>query len=270
MTLHKQETAMTLIRRFSLFVETVFSQRIASACATIALALGCPANAATCNIAVAANFTEPAREITQLFESRTGHKVMLSFGSTGQFYAQMTQAAPFEAFLSADESTPKRLVDGGLAVADSLFTYAVGKLVLFSGRTGLVTGERSLRDPKFTKIAIANPLTAPYGAAAVETMKALGVSEALSGKIVQGTDIAQTFQFVDTGNAEVGFVALSQVIMRQGGSRWVVPANLYRPIRQDAVLLGNGAENGAAKAFLAFLKDPQANGVIEKFGYTTK
>jgi molybdate transport system substrate-binding protein len=261
---------MTLIRRYSLSAKTIVSQALATACGVIGLALGCPANAATCNVAVAANFTEPAKEITQLFESRTGHTVMLSFGPTGQFYAQMTQAAPFEAFLSADQSTPKRLVDGGLAVADSLFTYAVGKLVLFSSQTGLVTGEQTLRDPKFTKIAIANPVTAPYGAAAVETMKALGVYEALSGKIVQGNDIAQTFQFVDTGNAELGFVALSQVIMRQGGSRWIVSANLYRPIRQDAVLLRKGADNEAAKAFLAFLKGPEANRVIEKFGYTTK
>jgi molybdate transport system substrate-binding protein len=261
---------MALLPRFLLFVETIFYRTIAPACGAIVLALASPANAATCNIAVAANFTEPAREITQLFESRTGHKVMLSFGATGQFYAQMTQAAPFEAFLSADQTTPKRLVDDGLAVADSLLTYAVGKLVLFSGQTGLVTGEQTLRDPKFTKIAIANPVTAPYGAAAVETMKALGVYEGLSGKIVQGNDIAQTFQFVDTGNAELGFVALSQVIMRQGGSRWIVPSNLYRPIRQDAVLLRSGAGNEAAKAFLAFLKGPEANTVIDKFGYTTK
>jgi molybdate transport system substrate-binding protein len=261
---------MASMRSFALFARIIFSQTMAAACGVIALALACPANAATCNVAVAANFTEPAREITQLFESRTAHKVTLSFGATGQFYTQMTQAAPFEAFLAADESTPKRLVDGSLAVADSLFTYAVGKLVLFSGQTGLVSGEQTLRDPKFTKMAIANPVTAPYGAAAVETMKALGVYEVLSGKIVQGNDIAQTFQFVDTGNAEVGFVALSQVIMRPGGSRWIVPANLYRPIRQDAALLRSGAENECAKGFLAFLKGPEANTVIEKFGYTTK
>ena len=259
---------MASVGRFSPSARTIFSFVIATACAAIAFALACPAHAATCNIAVAANFTEPAREIAQVFETKTGHKAMLSFGATGQFYTQITQAAPFEAFLSADESTPKRLVDGGFA--DSLFTYAVGKLVLFSGQAGLVTGEQTLRDSKFSKIAIANPVTAPYGAAAVETMKSIGVYEALSGKIVQGSDIAQTFVFVDTGNAELGFVALSQVIMRQGGSRWIVPANLYRPIRQDAVLLRNGAENQAAKAFLAFLKGPEANTVIEKFGYTSK
>ena len=261
---------MALIRRFSLSARAVFTLAIATACGAISLALACPANAATCNVAVAANFTAPAREIAQVIEIRTGHRAMLSFGATGQFYVQITQAAPFQALLSADESTPKRLVNDGLAVADTLFTYAVGKLVLFSGQAGLVTGEQTLRDPKFSKIAIANPLTAPYGAAAVEAMKSLGVYEALSGRIVQGNDIAQTFQFVDTGNAELGFVALSQAITRQGGSRWIVPANLYQPIRQDAVLLRTGIGNEAAKAFLAFLKGPEANTIIEKFGYFIK
>src|SRR5262249_29519115 len=135
---------------------------------------------------------------------------------------------------------------------------------------GLVNGEQTLRDGKFSKIAIANPTTAPYGAAGVETMKALGVYDALAGKIVQGNNIAQTFQFIDTGNAELGFVALSQVIGRQGGSRWIVPANLYSPIRQDAVLLKSGTDNEAAKAFLAFLKSPEAAAIIEKYGYALK
>ena len=225
------------------------------------------ARAADTNVAVAANFTEPAKEIARLFESKTGHKAILSFGATGQFYAQITQGAPFQVFLSADQSTPKRLVDDGLAVGDSLFTYAVGKLVLFSRDAELVTGEQTLRAGKFNKIAIANPTTAPYGAAAVETMKALQVYEALSSKIVQGSNITQTFQFVETGNAELGFVALSQVIERQGGSRWIVPANLYRPIRQDAVLLKSGAGNEAARAFIGFLKGPEAAAIIDRFGY---
>jgi len=236
----------------------------------MALATCGPAHAAETNVAVAANFTEPAKEIAQLFEGKTGHKAILSFGATGQFYTQITQAAPFQVFLSADQSTPKKLVDEGLAGPDSRFTYAVGKLVLFSAGPELVTGEQTLRDEKFSKIAIANPTTAPYGAAAVETMKALGVYDALAGKIVQGTNIAQTFQFIDTGNAELGFVALSQVIDKQGGSRWIVTANLYSPIRQDAVLLRTGASSEAAKAFLAFLKGPEANAVIERFGYATK
>jgi molybdate transport system substrate-binding protein len=238
--------------------------------AAIAVVTSGLAHAASTNVAVAANFTEPSREIAQLFKGKTGHEAILSFGSTGQFYTQITQAAPFQVFLSADQSTPKKLVNDGLAVADSLFTYAIGKLVLFSSNTGLTIGEQTLREAKFNKIAIANPATAPYGAAAVETMKALGVYDALASKIVQGENIAQTFQFVDTGNAELGFVALSQVIARQGGSRWVVPSNLYGAIRQDAVLLRSGADNEAAKAFLAFLKGPEAHSVIEKYGYGTK
>jgi molybdate transport system substrate-binding protein len=173
-------------------------------------------------------------------------------------------------FLSADQSTPKKLVDDGLAVADSLFTYAVGKIVLFSTDATVVIGEQTLRVAKFNKIAIADPATAPYGTAAVEVMKALGVYDALASKIVQGSNIAQTFQFVETGNAELGFVALSQVGAKQGGSRWIVPANLYSPIRQDAVLLRSGANSEAAEAFLAFMKGPEAAQVIEKFGYGTQ
>ena len=238
-----------------------------AAAATFALALPYAAQAADTNVAVAANFTEPAKEIAQLFENRTGHKAILSFGATGQFYTQITQAAPFQVFLSADQSTPKKLVDDGLALGDTLFTYAIGKLVLLSGDADLVKGEQTLRDGSFNKIAIANPTIAPYGAAGIEVMKALGVYDKLSSKIVQGSNIAQTFQFVDTGNAEIGFVALSQVIERPGGSRWVVSANLYSPIRQDAVLLKTGTSSDAARAFLNFLKGREALAVIEKFGY---
>jgi molybdate transport system substrate-binding protein len=237
--------------------------------AAIAMAASGAARAADTNVAVAANFTEPAKEIARLFEGKTGHKAILSFGSTGQFYTQITQAAPFQIFLSADQTTPKKLLADGLAVDGSLFTYAVGKLVLFSKDAHLVTDGQTLRAAKFNKIAIANPTLAPYGAAAVETMKALGVYEELSGKIVQGNNINQTFQFVETGNAELGFIALSQVIERPGGSRWIVATNLYTPIRQDAVLLKIGSGNPAAQAFLAFLQGPEATAVIEKFGYAT-
>jgi molybdate transport system substrate-binding protein len=257
------------IRRVRFLFSRILPRVAAPLLATIAIVMGAPANAASTNVAVAANFTEPAKEIAQLFESKTGHKAVLSFGATGQFYTQITQAAPFQVLLSADQATPKKLADEGLAVGNSLFTYAVGKLVLFSANAALVTGEQTLRDGKFSKIAIANPTTAPYGAAGVETMKKLGVYDALAGKIVQGNNIAQTFQFVDTGNAELGFVALSQVIMRQGGSRWIVPGDLYAAIRQDAVLLRTGADSEAAKAFLTFLRSPEANAVIEKFGYGT-
>ncbi len=243
----------------------------AAAMVAAAIATGTPdaSRAADANVAVAANFTGPAKQIAQLFERSTGHRVILSFGATGQFYAQIKQGAPFQVFLSADQSTPKKLVDESLAVGDTLFTYAVGKLVLFSTDPALVQGEQTLRDDKFNKIASANPATAPYGAAAVETMKALGMYDKLAGKIVQGSNIAQTFQFVDTGNAELGFVALSQVIERQGGSRWIVAAKLYSPILQDAVMLKSGAGQEAAQAFVAFLKGPEAAEVIEKFGYGT-
>jgi molybdate transport system substrate-binding protein len=243
---------------------------VALVLSAIVVAISSTTHAADTNVAVAANFTEPAKEIAQLFESKTGHRAILSFGATGQFYTQITQGAPFQVFLSADQSTPKKLVDDGLAVANSLFTYAVGKIVLFSTDATLVTGEQTLRVAKFNKIAIADPATAPYGTAAVEVMKALGVYDALTSKIVQGSNIAQTFQFVETGNAELGFVALSQVVEKQGGSRWIVPANLYSPIRQDAVLLRSGTNSEAAKAFLAFMKGPEAARVIEKFGYGTQ
>jgi len=236
----------------------------------IVAASATPGRCAETNVAVAANFTQPSKEIAQLFESKTGNKAILSFGATGQFYAQITQAAPFQVFLSADQATPKKLVGEGLGVADSLFTYAVGKLVLFSRNADLVKGEQTLRDGKFDKIAIADPKTAPYGEAAVETMKALGLYDQLASKLVQGSNINQTFQFVDTGNAELGFVALSQVVKRSEGSRWLVAANLYTPIRQDAVLLKSGAANEAARAFIAFLKGPEAGAIIEKYGYGTK
>lgn len=218
-------------------------------------------------IAVAANFTEPVREIAPLFEKASGHKLLLSFGATGQFYAQITQAAPFDVLLSADKATVTKLVKEGHAVEGTQFTYAVGRLVLFSKQKGLVEGEQTLKSAGFAKIAVANPETAPYGAAAVEVMKALGVYDALKPKIVQGNNIAQTFQFVDTSNAEVGFVALSQVVLSSEGSRWVVPANLHSPIEQDAALLKQAAAKQAAAAFLAFLKGPEARAIIEKFGY---
>ncbi|MGE5767491.1 MAG: molybdate ABC transporter substrate-binding protein [Bacteroidota bacterium] len=219
------------------------------------------------NVAVAANFTEAAKEIAVLFEQATGHKAVYSFGSTGQLYTQITQGAPFEVFLAADQERPQKAIDEGLAVPGSRFTYATGRLVLFSTDAGLVTGETTLRDASFTRIAIANPATAPYGAAAVEVMQALGVYDAVSGRIVQGNNIAQTYQFVDTGNAELGFVALSQVAGSDAGSRWVVPETLHRVIAQDAVLLNEGAESDAARSFVTFLKGAEARAVKEKYGY---
>lgn len=228
-----------------------------------------PSSAAEVKVAVAANFTEAAKEIGALFEKASGNKAVFSFGATGQLFTQITQEAPFEVFLSADQKTPKKAVAQGLAVADSLYTYATGRVVLFSKSRELVKGEATLKEGKFDKISIANPATAPYGAAAIEVMNKLGVYDALSPKIVQGNNIAQAYQFVDTGTAEVGFVALSQIIRKDEGSRWIVPADLYAPIAQDAVLLRRGEENPAAKAFLTFLKGPEASAVKEKYGYGT-
>ena len=237
----------------------------------VAVAIGAarPAAAAEINVAVAANFTEAAKEIAAAFERKTGHKVVLSFGSSGQFYTQITQSAPFQVFLSADQERPEKAVAEGFGVPGSVFTYAVGKLVLWSRDPNLVKGDVTLGQGSFRKIAIANPVAAPYGAAAIETMKALHVYDLLAPKLVQGNNITQTFQFIDTGNAELGFVALSQIVDRNDGSRWVVPGKLHAPIKQDAVLLKTGAGSDAAKAFLDFLKGPEAAAVEAKFGYGT-
>jgi len=225
------------------------------------------ARAGEVHVAVAANFAEAAREIAALFGTVTGHGAILSFGSTGQLYTQISQAAPFEVFLAADRVRPRMAIEQGLAVAGSQVTYATGRIVLFSSDAELVKGEATLREGRFTKLAIANPATAPYGAAAVETMRALGVHDALRDRLVQGTNIAQTYQFVATGNAELGFVALSQVAGHDRGSRWNVPFRLYDPIAQDAVLLRRGAENPAAVAFMAFLQGVEARAVKQKYGY---
>jgi len=223
--------------------------------------------AAETNVAVAANFTEAAKEIAAAFEAKTGHDAVLSFGASGQFYTQITQGAPFQVLLSADDARPKKLVDDGLAIADSRFTYAVGKLVLWSKTPGLVKGEDTLKTSAFAKLSICNPAAAPYGPAAVEAMKALKIYGALQPKLVEGATITQAYQFVETGNAELGFVALSQLTGPETGSRWLVPQELYSPIRQDAVLLKSGASNEAASGFIAFLRGPEARAIITKYGY---
>lgn len=238
-----------------------------AAAALGAAGVSLPAGAAEVKVAVAANFATAAREIGALFDKATGHKALYSFGSTGQLYAQIAHGAPFEVFLAADQVRPKKAIEAGFAEADSRFTYATGKIVLFSKRRGMVAGPETLQAGAFAKIAIANPATAPYGAAAVQAMKALGVYRTLSAKVVQGNNIAQTYQFVETGNAALGFVALSQVARHDDGSRWIVPERLHAPVAQDAVLLKRGAANPAARAFVAFLKGPQARAVKVKYGY---
>jgi molybdate transport system substrate-binding protein len=239
------------------------------AAGALALVTVLPAHAGETNVAVAANFTDAANEIAAAFKEKTGHEAVLSFGSTGQFYTQITQAAPFEVFLAADDERPAKAVDEGFAVPGSQFTYAIGTLVLWSQNADLVQGERTLKNGDFAKIAIANPEAAPYGVAAVETMRSLGVYDQLEPKIVQGNNINQTFQFVETGNAELGFIALAQVVNNNEGSRWVVPEDLHDAIRQDAVLLNKGSDSEAARAFVEFLQGPEAAAIIKKFGYGT-
>jgi molybdate transport system substrate-binding protein len=247
------------------------SRHVLQVLAAGALALGAtfPAHADQTNVAVAANFTDAANEIAEVFKEKTGHEAILSFGSTGQFYTQITQDAPFQVFLAADDERPNKAIEEGSAVPGSQFTYAIGTLVLWSQEPELVQGEETLKSGDFTKIAIANPEAAPYGAAAVQAMKALGVYDQLEPKIVQGNNINQTFQFVETGNAELGFIALAQVARNAAGSRWVVPEDLHSPIRQDAVLLKKGADSEAAQAFIEFLKGPEAAAIIKEFGYGT-
>jgi molybdate transport system substrate-binding protein len=240
---------------------------LVAALGALLASLAAPAEAGVTHVAVAANFTEPAKEIAALFKEKTGNEAVLIFGASGAFFTQITHNAPFEVFLSADEDRPRAAVEQGFAVPDSRFTYAIGKLVLWSRVVDVTDGEAALKASNFLKLSIANPVAAPYGTAAVETMKALGVYDALKAKIVQGNSIAQAFQFVDTRNAEVGFVALSQLYGLTAGTRWEVPPNLYSPIRQDAVLLKTGADSEASKAFLDFLKGPEARAIIEKFGY---
>ena len=234
-------------------------------------ALAAPALAAETQVAVAANFTEPAKEIATAFATATGHKANLSFGASGAFYTQISHGAPFEVLLSADADRPIRLEQEGQGVPGSRFTYAVGRLVLYSKTPGLVDdGGAVLKTDKFQKVAIADPAAAPYGVAAIQTMKKLGVYDALKPRIVQGASIAQAYQFTATGAAEVGFVALSQVIDQPGGSRWVVPAADHDVIDQQAILLFTGAKNPAATAFLAFLKTPAAIAIIKRYGYEVR
>jgi molybdate transport system substrate-binding protein len=241
--------------------------KMLAAAGVMLFALSGTAFAGQTNIAVAANFTEAAKEIAAAFKARTGHEAVLSFGATGHLYTQITQDAPFQILLSADAERPQKAVDDGLGVADSKFTYAVGKLVLWSKTADFVKGEETLKAGQFAKIAIANPAAAPYGAAAVELMKKLNVYDTLQPKIVQGNNIAQTQQFIDTGNAELGFIALSQLAGKESGSRWLVPQTLYAPIKQDAVLLKKGVANEEAKDFMTFLKGPEATAIIKKYGY---
>ena len=222
-------------------------------------------------VAVAANFTAPMRQIAAAFEKETGHKAVLTFGATGKFYAQITNGAPFDVFLAADVETPVRLEKDGATENGSRFTYAIGKLVLWSPEPGRVDAQGEiLKSGDFKKLAIAAPKLAPYGAAALETITKLGLLSRLEPRIVTGESIGQAYGFVATCNAELGFVALSQVYENgqiKSGSAWSVPQTLYSPIRQDAVLLKKGTGNKAASMLLAYLKTENAKAVMRSFGY---
>ncbi len=232
---------------------------------------GFSVHAAEVSVAVAANFTAPMHKLAALFEQASGHKALLAFGSTGKFYAQIRNGAPFQLLLAADEQTPAKLESEGLAVAGTRFTYAVGKLVLWSAQPALVEAQGAvLRTGSFRRLALADPKLAPYGVAAVETLTRMGLLAPLTPRLVYGESIAQAYQFVASGNAELGFVALSQVYAdgRIGsGSGWIVPSDLHAPIRQDAVLLRSGEQQEAARALLAFLRSDAALAVIRSFGY---
>ena len=240
---------------------------------TSVLLLALPAHAEDISVAVAANFTAPMKLVAAEFEKESGHKVVASFGSTGKFYAQIKNGAPFEVLLAADDETPAKLVKEKAGASGSQFTYAVGKLVLWSAKPGLVDSTGSvLNRGDFAHLSLADPKLAPYGAAAVQTLKALGIFEALQPKIVTAENITQAYQFVGSGNAELGFVALSQVRKddkdgKLEGSSWLVPAHLYTPIRQDAVILEPGKGKPAVEALMKFLKGDKAKAIIKPFGY---
>jgi len=235
------------------------------------------AKAEEVTVAVAANFTAPMQKIAQAFEQDTGHKAKLVFGSTGKFYAQIKNGAPFAVLLSADVEMPARLEQEGAAVAGTRFTYAVGRLALWSKNPALVDNKGQVLLSKttdknsFKKLAIADPKLAPYGAAAIEVIEGMGASAKVMTKLVQGDSIGQAFQFVMTENAELGFVAYSQ-ISTDGritqGSAWVVPQNLYTPLRQDAALLSLGKDNAAALALIKYMRTDRAKTIIRTYGYT--
>lgn len=228
-----------------------------------------PTSAAEISAAVAANFTRPAEELGAAFTARTGDTVTFSFGATGALYTQISQGAPFQVFLSADNKRPAQAVGEGFGVEGTVFTYAAGKVVLYSPTLDLTDGEAVLRAGAFQHIAIADPKTAPYGAAGLEVVEKLGLTEAITPRLVTGENISQTLQFIDSGNAELGFVALSQVIGKPATQVWAVPADLYAPILQDAVLLKPGEAEPAARAFLEFLRSDEGRAIIARYGYDT-
>jgi molybdate transport system substrate-binding protein len=240
---------------------------IASLCLMLPLCVW----AAEVRVAVAANFAGPMKDLAAVFESQTGHKLLLTPGASGKFYAQITNGAPFDVFLSADDETPQKLEKVGKAVQGSRFTYAIGRLILWSPKdNGVADGIDILKKGDFRFLAIANPRVAPYGIAAVQTMQKIGVLSKLEPKVVQGENISQTHQFVTSGNADLGFVALSQVWQNgklKSGSGWLVPETYHDALRQDAVLLEAGKQSEAAQALMNFLKSEKAREIMTAYGY---
>lgn len=224
-------------------------------------------------VAVAANFVPPFREIAIEFETATGHTLRVAAGSSGNFYSQIKNGAPYDVFFSADMERPNLLEDEGLGVKGTRFTYAIGRLVLWSPNADLVKGAETLRSKIFKRLAIASPKTAPYGVAAMQVMQKLELWESVHAQIVMGESLGQTMGFIESGNAQLGFVALSQVLdpkIKGQGSRWDVPTTLHEPIKQDVILLTKGKDNQAAKALLEFMGGPQARTIIERYGYELK
>ena len=249
------------MKRFFLSLVLFFSMAVAPAWAEQAL------------VAVAANFVPPFREIAVEFEKASGHTVQVAAGSSGAFFTQIKNGAPFDVFFSADSERPRLLEEEGLGVKGSRFTYAIGRLVLWSPDPDLVKGEETLRSGKFKHLAIADPKNAPYGVAAKQAMQKLGVWETIQPRLVLGESLGQTIGFVESGNAELGFLALSQVMdpkIKGRGHHWDVPSDLHEPIQQDVVLLAKGKDNPAAKALMDFIGGPQGKAIIERYGYELK
>jgi molybdate transport system substrate-binding protein len=269
--LHLFSLANRYVDKCTTTVMHATSRCTAAALACMLALVSHAATAGEVNVAVAANFTAPMQKIAAAFEQATGHHAVIAYGAVGKFFAQIQTGAPFEVLVSADQATPEKLEQAGLALPASRYTYAVGRLVLWSPQPGLVDAQGAvLAAGKFTHLAIANPKIAVYGTAAVEVMKRMGVYAAVEPKLVTGETIAQTYQFVSTGNAELGFIALSQIHepgKTAPGSAWMVPDTLYPPIRQDVVLLKRGADNPAAKALLDYLKSEPARVIIAAYGY---
>ena len=237
------------------------------------------AQAEPLSVAVASNFTHPMKALVQAFETQSGHKVRVSFGSSGKFYAQIKHGAPFQVFLSADQTKPSALEKEDWAVSGSRFTYATGRLALWSSKENFIDEHiNALKNGQFNKLALANPKLAPYGVAAVQVLNSLNLTESSQHKWVKGENIAQTYQFVSTGNSDLGFVALSQIINLdkthdnngiKHGSAWLIPSDLHQAIRQDAILLKRGKNSQAAQQFITFMKTPKAKNIINRYGYET-